>query len=56
MMSMKHKKTLGCITFLKDHSLDIKEGKESDYLTGRYDSNSLITTKLICNGLGGRKR
>lgn len=56
MMSMKHKKALGCITFLKDNYLDIKEGKESDYMTGHCDSNSLITTNLIYNGLGGRKR
>ena len=56
MMSMTLKKTLGCIRFLKDNYLGIKEGKEPDYMTGHFDSNSLITTKLIYNGLGGQKR
>lgn len=30
----------------------MKNGKESDYITGHYDPNSLITAKLISNGQG----
>lgn len=41
--------------FLKNVHVDIKSGKESDYVTGRSDSSSLVTTNLMCNGLGGWK-
>lgn len=35
--------------------MDIKKGEESDYVTAHYESNSLIITKLIYNGLAGVK-
>lgn len=35
--------------------MEIKNGKESDYITGLYGSTSLIATKLIYNCLGDEK-
>lgn len=44
-----------CIIFFKENYADIKKGKDSDYRTGHYDSNSPVTTKIMYNGPMGWK-
>lgn len=48
-------KNFQCIIFFKENYADIKKGKDSDYRTGHYDSNSPVTTKIMYNGPMGWK-